>query len=243
MANASSQTSVQAEPARRQLARHRVREAIRQMILDGANRPGERLIQVQLAKQLGVSRAVVREALMELQAGGWVLNTDNCGAKVTPSDPARLIDAFEMRELMDGLAARRCCQRITVAQLRELHEINDTMDRHFQNGEWREGGQLDRKFHLQLVEIAGNQMLSQVASGFLAITKFVTAEISDPKLPAQHHRHLLDAIASGDSARAEQLAREHVHSNRQNVERALAAGTPLHWLAGGKNESIASSTE
>lgn len=235
--------STQPVAGNRQLTRHRVRESIKQMILDGANRPGERLVQEQLAKQLNVSRGIVREALMELQAGGWVQTTDNCGSRVSPLEPERMIEAFEMRELMEGLAARRCCERITVAQVRELHEMTDAMDRHFHAGRWREGGQLDRQFHLRLVEIAGSQMLGQVASGFLAVTKFVTAEVKDLDEPARNHRTLLEVIASGDSARAEQVAREHVHSNRQNVERALAAGTPLHWLAGGPTTTEENKTE
>ncbi len=217
----------------RQLTRHRVRESIKQMILDGANPPGQRLVQEHLARQFSVSRGIVREALMELQAGGWVQTTDNCGSKVTPLDPDRIEEAYELRELMEGLASRRCCERITLAQLRELHEMTDAMDRHFHAGEWREGGQLDRKFHLRLVEIAASQMLSQLAAGFLAVTKFVTAEIKDLNEPARNNRKLLEVIASGDSAAAERIAKEHVRSNRNNVESALAAGKPLHWLAAG----------
>jgi DNA-binding GntR family transcriptional regulator len=223
--------SISQAGAGRQLARCRVRDSIKQMILDGVSRPGQRLVQQRLAKQFNVSRGIVREALMELQAGGWVQSTDNCGSKVTPLDADRIVEAYELREVLEGLAARRCCERITVAQLRELHELIDAMDRHFHAGEWRKGGQLDQEFHLRLIEIANSQMLSQLAAGFLAVTKFVTAEIKDLDAPAINHRQLLDTIASGDSAAAERTAHEHVRTNRTNVENAIAAGTPLHWLA------------
>jgi len=221
------------EPSGGQLTRHRVRESIKQMILDGTNRPGTRLVQEQLAKQLNVSRGVVREALMELQASGLVQTNDNCGARVMPLDPDRLIEAFELREVMEGLAVRRCCERITVAQLRELHELVNAIDCHFHAREWRAGGLLDRQLRLRLIEIADSQMLSQLASTCMVITKFVTVEIADVAQPARAYHELLDIIASGDAEGAEQLARLRVRSNRTHVEQAMAAGTPMHWLVGG----------
>ena len=216
-----------------QLARHRVREMIKAKILDGTNRPGTRLVQSKLAKQMKVSRGIVREALMELQASGLVETSDNCGTRVMPLDSESLIEAFELREIMEGLAVRRCCERITVAQLRELHEMVNTIDRHFHAKEWRAGGLLDRQFRLRLFEIANSQMLSRQASSCMVSTKFVTVEIADVAKPSRDYRELLEMIASGDSERAEQLARERVRSNRRNVEQAMAAGTPMHWLVGG----------
>jgi DNA-binding GntR family transcriptional regulator len=217
--------------------RHRVRTSIEQRILSGAHRPGQRLVQDQLARELRVSRGVVREALMELQAGGLVQTNDNKGAIVAPVDPDRLTEAFEIREVMDGLAARRCCHRMTLTQMRELREHVERMDRHFQMGEWKQGGQLDREFHLKLIEIAGSKLLGQLASGCLVVSKFVTVECVDPSQPRRNHMLLLDAIESGDGNAAERVAREQVRTNRENVERALATGTTIHWLSSAEPKS------
>jgi DNA-binding GntR family transcriptional regulator len=200
------------------------------MILTGAHRPGARLVQGRLAKQLNVSRGVVREALMELQAGGLIETNDNRGAVVAPIDRDRLEEAFDLREMMEGLAARRCCQRMTLPQLRELRGMVERMDRHLAARQWREGGGVDRAFHLRLIEIAGSRLLQQMASGCLVVSKFVTTECDDPTEPARAHGRLLDAIAAGDAEAAERLAREQVRSNRANVEAALASGQPLHWI-------------
>lgn len=236
MSNVKRQNKATGEPRTAgQLPRHRVREAIKQQILDGANLPGEWLKQDQLAKQFNVSRGVVREALMELQAGGWVQTTANCGAKVTSLDPDRLMEAFELREVLEGLAARRCCDRMTIAQLRELHELTDAMDRHYQAREWHQGGLLARQFRLRLIEISGSTMLNDIAEGCLTITKFVTVEIEDVAQPAEAQRELLAIIASGDAALAEQTARAQVNINRRNYERSLTDGTKLHWLIGSKS--------
>src|SRR5688572_21068171 len=207
------------DPARpaRLVTRHRVRESIERMILEGARRPGERLVQDQLARQLGVSRGVVREALMELQAGGLVETADNKGAMVAPIDPDRLAEAFEIREVMEGLTARRCCERMTFAQHRELRELTGRMDEQFRAGNWQEGGRLDRQFHLRLIELARSRLLEQFAGGCLVVSKFVTVPGGDSAEPGREHLRLLEAIASGDAGEAERVAREHVRANRDHV--------------------------
>src|SRR5436190_23512264 len=104
-------------------ARGRVREDIRRMILNGELKPGSRLTQQHLAKKFGVAQSVVRESLLELQASGLVRSVDNLGIFVSDLDNTSLIHAYHVREMIEGLAARLCCERASRSDIRNLHEI------------------------------------------------------------------------------------------------------------------------
>jgi DNA-binding GntR family transcriptional regulator len=97
--------------------RRNVREEIQRRILSGESRPGERVAQQSLAKELGVGQGSVREALLELQWLGLVDSVDRPGVFVGNLDAARLCEAFE------GLAARRACGRASQADVAVLRNI------------------------------------------------------------------------------------------------------------------------
>src|SRR3954462_6861348 len=89
-----------------QTARHRVREDVRRLILSGELSPGMRLTQQQLAKRFGVAQSVVRESLLELQFSGLVEMVDNLGIFVSELDTNTLLQAYQVREMLEGLSAR-----------------------------------------------------------------------------------------------------------------------------------------
>src|SRR5258706_10645788 len=97
-------------PPSQTTARGRVREDVRKLILSGELKPGTRLAQQHLAKRFGVAQSVVRESLLELQASGLVRSVDNLGLFVNDLDATMLLHAYEVRELIEGLAARSACE-------------------------------------------------------------------------------------------------------------------------------------
>src|SRR5213083_3643409 len=84
-------------------ARGRVREDVRRLILSGELKPGTRLTQQHLAKRFGVAQSVVRESLLELQASGLVRSVDNLGIFVSDLDTNLLLQAYQVREMIEGL--------------------------------------------------------------------------------------------------------------------------------------------
>src|SRR3954468_17881570 len=110
-----------------QTARHRVREDVRRLILTGELRPGTRLTQQQLAKRFGVAQSVVRESLLELQFSGLVRSVDNLGVFVSDLDTNLLLQAYQVREMIEGLAARLACERANRIDIRELMELVDAI--------------------------------------------------------------------------------------------------------------------
>src|SRR3954447_9663692 len=112
-----------ASTATQQTARGRVRDELRKLILIGEFPPGSRLTQQQLAKRFGVAQSVVRESLLELQSTGLVEAVDNLGVFVAGLDNAKLIEAYHVREMLEGLAARLCCEHASRADVRQLYEL------------------------------------------------------------------------------------------------------------------------
>ncbi len=112
------------DPSTQTTARGRVREDLRRMILSGEFKPGTRLTQQNLAKRFGVAQSVVRESLLELQFLRNLLNpVDNLYIFVSDLDINRLLQAYEVREMLEGLAARRCCELASRADIRTLMDM------------------------------------------------------------------------------------------------------------------------
>ncbi|MBI4028507.1 MAG: GntR family transcriptional regulator [Verrucomicrobia bacterium] len=209
---------------RRLLVRHRVRERIQAMILNGERAPGAKLAQQQLAEQLGDSRPLVREALMEMKSLGLVETIDNRGAVVSQINEQTLRDCYEVREMFEGLAARLCCDRITRVQLRELSEMVQRMRDLTASGRHEESAWLDRQFHLRLIEIAGNSLLSRLSEQHWALGKMVTGKEGLAERTRAEHAAILKAIESGAEAEAERAARAHIASARSWIEQRIATG-------------------
>src|SRR6185437_14768485 len=116
-------TASPSAPAESTTARQRVGKEVRRLILAGDLKPGTRLTQQHLAKRFGVAQSVVRESLLELQASGLVRSVDNLGIFVSDLDTHSLIHAYFIREVLEGLAARLCCERASRADVRDMYEM------------------------------------------------------------------------------------------------------------------------
>ena len=166
--------------------RRSVREEIQRRILSGESRPGERVAQQSLAKELGVGQGSVREALVELQWLGLVDAIDRLGVFVGNLDAARLCEAYEIREFLEGLAARRSCEHASQADATVLRNIANHILTLSNEGKVEEMGAADRAFHLQIVSISGNKMLMRLAEGYRVLGMAVRA-YRDPKVVHEEH--------------------------------------------------------
>lgn len=204
-------------------ARGRVREDIRRCILAGEFKPGERLTQQLLAKRFGVAQSVVRESLLELQLSGLVRSVDNLGIFVSELDTARLLDAYCVREMFEGLAARICCERVSRADIREL---NDMAERIYQVGasdKARERGVLDRQFHHRMIVISQNSVMAQLTEAYHVLGMVVQALRPNDEIRAEHLA-IVRAIEKNKPDDAERAARMHVSGTRRAIEEQIRQG-------------------
>ncbi|MDQ1105451.1 GntR family transcriptional regulator [Nocardioides zeae] len=204
----------------------RVIAAMRERIISGSLDAGALLSEVAIAEEFGVSRTPVREALKQLQTEGLVEIRPRVGTFVTSPSRREITELFEMKELLEGAAARLLAQRGRVPEIDELllnlEDANEAVAR--DNRRWYAA--LVQEFHQLLIRGADNSKLEahyRTLMNQLAYPRLVTTSLSQPGRPLQsdqEHHLVLQLIMAKDGDSAERVMREHVRASR----RALFAG-------------------
>lgn len=190
------------------------------MILSGELQPGQRLLQQQLARRFGVSQSVLRESLLEAEFTGLVESVDRMGAFVAAIDQTQLMEAYEIREMLEGLATRRCCERASPADLRELSEMAEKVHGFGLTGRNEDRAKLDRRFHERIIQISGSRVVGRLSEGYHIVRLVVLVDVPHDQILADHQR-IIDAIQANDPEQAEKAARQHVASAREMIRRQL----------------------
>ena len=218
------------EGGERVLERHRVREGLEEMVLSGRYPPGAKLVQDELAGNFGVARGVVREALLELQASGLVHTVDNRGVFVSDLTGETFIEVYAMSEVLEGLAARQCCDHCTRAQIRELKQQVQEIYTLGAQRRFEEMADLDRAFHRRVLELSGNKMLVQTTRRFQVLRKTLRP-VRNLQRVREEHQSSLKAIERNDPLEAERLMRRHLAGSREFIEDQIATGAFVPtWL-------------
>ena len=134
-------------------------QTLREAILKGDLRPGERLMELQLAAKLGVSRTPIREAIRMLEQEGLAVTIPRRGAEVAKMTLKGMEDVLEIREALDELACQLACQRISQEQLARLEERKKEFERSLESGSVRQIAESDVSFHDVIYEATGNPKL------------------------------------------------------------------------------------
>jgi DNA-binding GntR family transcriptional regulator len=216
--------------------RWQVRETLREMVLDGRFPPGSRLVQQELAAQLGTAVSVIRELLFELANTGLVEMQENHGFVVGRLDMQRLADTYLLRSMHEGLAARLCCEKASRQDFRQLREMAaKIVSLHEHGGEQqrRDAATLDRQLHAELVRIADNEPLDRAwRTHWIPIS--VSKVSADQRYERSYEEHLaiIDAIEQDQPDEAERLVRKHILEGLQYLKERIEAGeADMQWLA------------
>jgi DNA-binding GntR family transcriptional regulator len=207
---------------RSRVARHDIREEIQRRILSGETKPGERLSQQSLAKELGVAQGTVRESLLELQWLGLVESIDRLGVFVDKLDVPRICEAYQLREVLEGLAARLSCGHAGRADIAELRSMADEIYRRAQ-GDDSETASIDRHFHVRIIELARNNTLMRLSQTYRALGMTVRA-FREPSIIHAEHLRIVEAIEHNFADEAERQARSHVVGAREMIESLARQG-------------------
>jgi DNA-binding GntR family transcriptional regulator len=204
-------------PVQLPVGRHQVREEIQRRILSGESQPGERLTQQSLAKELGVAQGTVRESLLELQWLGLVESIDRLGVFVGKLDAARLCEAYQVREFLEGLAARLACEHVSRADVAHLRNMADHIWNLSKENKEEEMGAADRAMHLRIMNLSNNTVLLRLAEGYRVLGMAVRAS-RDPRIVYEEHLRIIEAIDHNFPDEAERLMRLHVAEARRMIE-------------------------
>jgi DNA-binding GntR family transcriptional regulator len=197
-------------------------DSVRRAILEGKLAPGTVLRQEHLARQLHVSRTPLREALIALEREGFVTIAPSGAASVVSLDARDALEIMDLREMVDGLAARLLAQRGIAADLdRELTALAKTMRATAARDQHRYLV-ANADFHVQIVAATGHTRLQQFIPLVRMSAQVVYLRMQNQGRRLTHsadeHTRVLDAIRAGDQDAAERLAREHVRN------------AAAHWL-------------
>jgi DNA-binding GntR family transcriptional regulator len=196
-----------------------VRETLREAILDGHLAPGTWLREEEIARELGVSRTPVREALQQLTAIELIEFKPHQGAVVARLTSDDILAIYVVREALEGVSARLAAVRATLEDCQALRDILTQMEDRYTSDDTEALVELDLVFHARMRQISTNRYLDRfLAQVEQAVRRFGRSTYKYPnRVPASiaEHSAIVDAIADHDPVRAEALAQHHMRQARQ----------------------------
>lgn len=194
-------------------------ENLRTAILEGNLKAGQRLMEVQLAEQLGVSRTPIREAIRKLELEGLVVMLPRKGAYVANMSFKDLIDVLEIRSSLEGLAASLAAERLREEDIAELERVAKEFETSVRETDIDNVLKKDVEFHEKIFLMANNKKLYQlITSLWEQVHRFRVTYVSnyDASLSlVDEHNRILEAIKSGDCELAKKYATEHIELAEQ----------------------------
>ena len=191
----------------------RVKEHIVDAVLSGELKPGDRIVESSLARQLGVSQAPVREAIRDLVLLGFLQSEPYKGTSVRSFTPEELWETYTVRAALESLAARQAASRLTEEDVEALQSILDEMMAAAREQDRDKLVKLDNDFHETILKISRNKTLHQLWKTLRFGTwSIVTYRISsyDPEYLAARHVELLEALKSRDPEKAMHTMQHHI---------------------------------
>lgn len=196
-------------------------ETLREAIVGGVLKPGERLMEIQLAEELGVSRTPVREAIRKLELEGFVIMIPRRGTYVADLSIKDINEVFEVRTALDVLAAGLAAERITDDELEKMERLLVHIGEYIEKGDMDKIVEADSQFHDILYQATRNDRLVQIINNLREqLTRFRSISMAYPgrlKNTLEEHSRLVEALAARDHQLAERLATEHMENSEQTL--------------------------
>jgi len=202
-----------------------VAESIREGVRNGRYMAGQRLVEADITSELAVSRGPVREAIRRLAAEGLVEIAHHQGARIRRLSRTDVLALYEIRELLEGLAARLAAEHVETDKVlaKQIRSLKRDMERSTRDADIERYVQLNRDFHDLLVECSGNPHLpALIANLQTQVMRFQFRSLLDHSAiirSESDHEKILDAVLKGDAGRAEKAMRQHIRRSRDLVLR------------------------
>ena len=194
---------------------------LRQAILRGELKPGERLMEIQLANKLGVSRTPIREAIRKLELEGLVLMIPRKGAEVAEITEKSLRDVLEVRRALEELAVELACEKITDEQIQDLKGAAEDFKASLKEGDITRIAEADVKFHDVIYMATDNQKLIQLLNNLREqMYRYRVEYLKRSDFHQQlidEHEEIIETIENGQKERAVQVVCQHVDNQVEAV--------------------------
>ncbi|MCC2252842.1 GntR family transcriptional regulator [Ruminococcus sp. CLA-AA-H200] len=194
---------------------------LRRAILRGELKPGERLMEIQLANKLGVSRTPIREAIRKLELEGLVLMIPRKGAEVAEITEKNLRDVLEVRCALEELAVQLACDRIDKAGILELHAAADRFKGRLDSDDITQIAEADEAFHDVIFKATGNDRLIQLLNNlreqmYRYRIEYLKKRECHPQL-LKEHATIIKSIEEHDKDSATQITSQHINNQVTTV--------------------------
>jgi len=214
-----------------------VQQEIERQILSGELQAGARLNELEIARNLGISRAPVRESLRTLEQAGLVVSRKNYGVFVRAISIDEVAEIYQARACIDAGVGQELARHIADGELTELEQMAARMESAFAADDASAYHELNVAFHERMVEMTGNRTLLEIYRRLLnELALYRLHSLARPgamRHSVDEHRDILAAIRAGDGDAAGRIMREHILASRERLQRARAGGA-----AGGAQDSV-----
>jgi DNA-binding GntR family transcriptional regulator len=200
----------------------KVYSQLKSMILDQNLKSGSKIYQEKLAEDLGISRTPLVNALKKLEQEHLIMAIPRKGFYVREFSKEEMVYIFELREVLEGLAARRASLRISGSQIQKLHSFLKDFNTVEASGSVEQYAKEDRRFHNYLIKIGGDDLLSNMVETYSVITfsylvKFRGGLVRSPQETLPEHLEIINAIIKKEPEMAEQAVRVHFKRSREKL--------------------------
>jgi DNA-binding GntR family transcriptional regulator len=191
--------------------REKILETIRDAIISGGLKAGEKVAEPELAERFGISRTPIREAFRQLESEGYLTVIPRKGAVVASFSQKDVEEFYAIKSILEGYAARKACTRLTLREIDKLQAINDKLHLLAGEGDVKHFFKVHNSFHELFVRAADNEKLAEIIINL--VERFQRLRIASLSVPGRmefsvkEHQKIIEAFRNGNADLAEALVR------------------------------------
>ncbi len=192
--------------------REKILETIREAIIKGTLKPGEKVAEPELAERFGISRTPIREAFRQLESEGFLVVIPRKGAVVVSFSPKEIEEFYAIKSILEGYAARKACENLSEREIDKLKAINDKLRQLAEEDDIKHFFKIHNEFHDLFIKASNNEKLHEQIGSLLG--KFQRLRLTSLSLPGrmavsvQEHDKIIEAFRDRNGELAEQLVRK-----------------------------------
>ena len=211
--------------------REKILETIRDAIIAGSLKPGEKVAEPELAERFGISRTPIREAFRQLESEGYLTVIPRKGAVVVSFSEKDVEEFYAIKSILEGYAARRACENLTPRELEKLQTINGKLLHLADDGDFKNFFKVHNDFHEQFIRAADNEKLYDLIMNLVGkFQRLRTASLSLPgrmHISVEEHEKIIAAFRQKDAELAEQLVRKNAEYGGKVLMQSTEGSRPL----------------
>jgi len=205
-----------------ELLSKKVYHVLKERIIKEDLKPGEKILEVNIGEQLGVSRTPIREALRELAAEGFVKMIPNLGMVVKNVSIEEIKEVLQIRELLEGFAASITAKKINKGEIKKLEKIIEKMNISISKDDVLVYSDLNGEFHNLILKVCGNKRLIKICANLSGSDhRFRIRALRDNserlKYSLKEHQEIVDALKKKDSVQADRRSKKHIENVLKNI--------------------------